>query len=154
MHLFSLTCFLHWLRATESGWLRVSFALRIKNFFQCFIFVFLEEIMTLISVPVAHICHTGHQCMNFKNTGTHGWKSLRQRGWHCHCYPHSHYRRPHHQTPARKSMGRRRLPPPQISSSVFRSWPAASAPETERQQRGHTLFNIQFRAFIILYTLN
>lgn len=48
-------------------------------------------------------------------------------------------------------MGRRLLPP-QISSSVFHSWPAACAPETKRQQRGHTLFNIQFRTFIILNT--
>ena len=113
-----------------------------------------DGMMTSILLSIAHVSHTGRGGWNLKGAGTHGWKGPRRRGWHCHCYPRSHCRRPHHQTPARKSTGRRRLPPPQISSSVFRSWPAASAPETQRQQRGQTLFNIQFRAFIILSTLN
>lgn len=131
------------------------FPILIKNSSHIFRFFF-WRLKILILLPIAHFCLTEQNAQMYKkkkDSSTHGWRSLRQRGWHCHCYPHSHCRRPHHQTPARKSTGRR-LPPPQISSSVFHSWPAASAPETQRQQRGHTLFNIQFRAFIILSTLN
>lgn len=80
--------------------------------------------------------------MEENRVDAHGWTGPRLRGWRYRCCPRSHCRRPHHQTPARRSTGTRRLPPPQISSSVFHSWPAASPPETQRQRKGHTLFNI------------